>query len=161
MVAGSRLDQARLVVELGPGTGSFTRVILDSLGPTTRFFALELDDQAVRRLRERFPALEVFHDSAEAVGRRVRESGHPHAEYVISGLPWAVMPAAIQQGIMRNVVDALAPGGVFTTFAYLHSRPAPPAQRYRRLLDELFRSVQFSPVVCGNLPPASVYRCVK
>lgn len=161
MVAGSRLDQARLVVELGPGTGAFTRVILEAVGPQTRVLALELDERAVARLRQRYPRVEVIHDSAEALPRYVEQSGLDHADYVISGLPWAAMPAEAQTRIMRNVVAALAPGGVFTTFAYLHACGSPAARRYRLLLSTLFREKHVSAVVWRNVPPALVYRCVK
>lgn len=161
MVAGSRLDQARLVAELGPGTGAFTRVILEAVGPQTRVLALELDERAVARLRQRYPRVEVIHDSAEALPRYVQQSGLGHADYVISGLPWAAMSAEAQAWIMRNVAAALAPGGVFTTFAYLHARGSPAGRRYRRLLGALFREERVSAVVWRNVPPALVYRCVK
>lgn len=161
MVAGSRLDQARLVAELGPGTGVFTRVILEAVGPQTRVFALEINEQAAARLRQRYPQVEVIHDSAEALPRYVEQSGLGHADCVISGLPWAAMSAEAQARIMRNVVAALAPGGVFTTFAYLHARSLPAGRRYRRLLGALFREERVSAVVWRNVPPALVYRCVK
>ncbi len=161
MLAGCRLDRARLVVELGPGTGVFTREILRAAGEQTRIVALELDARAVARLRRNFPRVEVHHDSAEAIRRYVAQGGSARADCVISGLPWASMPAALQDRIMRNVVAALGPGGLFTTFAYLHARGTPAGRRYRRLLETLFGEVHVSRIVWGNVPPAVVYRCVK
>jgi len=161
MLAGCRLDQARLVVELGPGTGVFTREILRAAGARTRIVALELDARAVARLRRNFPRVEVHHDSAEAILRYVARTGLAYADCVISGLPWASMPAALQERIMHNVAAALGPGGVFTTFAYLHARGTPAGRRYRRLLETLFGEVRVSRAVWSNLPPAVVYRCVK
>lgn len=161
MLAGCRLDRAHLVVELGPGTGVFTREILRAAGDQTRIVALELDARAVARLRRNFPRVEVHHDSAEAIQRYVAQSGYARADCVISGLPWASMPAALQDRIMRNVVAALGPGGVFTTFAYLHARGTPAGRRYRRLLETLFGEVHVSRIVWSNVPPAVVYRCVK
>lgn len=161
MLAGCRLDQARLVIELGPGTGVFTREIVQAAGAQTRILALEVDERAVARLRQGFPRVDVYHDSAEAIQRYVALSGLPHADYIISGLPWASMPAMQQNSIMRNVVAALGPGGIFTTFAYLHARVIPAGRRYRRLLNGLFCEVHVSQTIWRNLPPAVVYRCVK
>lgn len=161
MVAGSDLARADLVVELGPGTGAFTRVILESVGPQSAFVALELDERAVRHLRQRFTQLDVVHASAEQIHEQVVRLGRKHANYVVSGLPWAIIPTEIQKRIMTNVVTALAPGGVFTTFAYLHSRLSPSAVRYWRLLSTLFREVRVSALVWQNIPPAFVYRCVR
>lgn len=161
MLAGCRLDRARLVVELGPGTGVFTREILRAAGAQTRIVALELDARAVPRLQRNFPRVEVHHDSAEAILGYVARTGLAHADCVISGLPWASMPAALQERIMRHVVAALGPDGVFTTFAYQHARGTPAGRRYRRLLESLFGEVHVSRIIWSNVPPAVVYRCVK
>lgn len=161
MVADCRLDSAALVVELGPGTGVFTREILRAAGAHTRILALELDERAVVRLRGAFPRVEVFHDSAEAILRYVAQTGLPWADCVISGLPWSAMPAEVQGRIMRNVAAALRPGGTFTTFAYLLVRATPAGRRYQALLRTLFREVRVGAPVWRNLPPAVVYRCVK
>ncbi len=161
MLADCRLDTAALVVELGPGTGVFTREILRAVGAQTRVLALEVDASAVARLRRAFPRVEVIHDSAEAILRYVAQTGLPHADCVISGLPWSAMPAALQARIMHNVAAALWPGGTFCTFAYRLARTLPAGRRYRRLLKTLFREVRISRGVWLNVPPAVVYRCVK
>jgi phosphatidylethanolamine/phosphatidyl-N-methylethanolamine N-methyltransferase len=95
------------------------------------------------------------------VHEQVVRLGREHADCVVSGLPWAIMPTELQKRIMTNVATALAPGGVFTTFAYLHSRLSPAAGRYWRLLSTLFREVRVSALVWQNVPPAFVYRCVR
>jgi phospholipid N-methyltransferase len=162
MIAGHDLARADLVVELGPGTGSFTRLILEAIGEQTTFIALELDELAAHRLRQRFPGLRVHHDSAEHIQRYVSRWGRSRqADYIISGLPWAIMPAALQDRIMTNVAASLAPGGVFTTMAYLHSRLTPAAARYWKLISGKFSEVRVARIVWQNLPPAFVYRCVK
>lgn len=159
MIAGHELARARTVVELGPGSGAFTRVIREHLGSQTTFFALELDGQAVGRLRERFPDLLVYHDSAEQVQNYLSRHGRPWADSVISGLPWANMDHEVQRRIMVRVVRALAPDGVFTTFTYFMSPLRRNGRSYRRILGELFHAVEVSRIVWRNFPPAIVYRC--
>ena len=68
--------------------------------------------------------------------------------------------ADLQPGLRYDeVVRALAPDGVFTTFAYIHALWTPPARRLRRALHERFEEVVPSATVWANLPPALVYYC--
>jgi phospholipid N-methyltransferase len=64
-----------------------------------------------------------------------------------------------QRDALAVVVAALPPDGVFTTFAYVHARWAPPARRLLRSLRSRFDEVVVSQTVWANLSPASVYFC--
>lgn len=161
MTAGGALEQARCVVELGPGTGVFTREILRRVGPETRLVAFELDAQAVSRLQTRFPRVVVIHDSAENLAQHTTKLGMAEVDCIISGLPWASMNAELQRRIMRAVVAVLRPGGQFRTFAYLHALGTPAGRHYRAVLKELLHPVTVSRPVWWNLPPAVVYRGTK
>lgn len=155
------LPEADTVVELGPGTGSFTRAILDRLAPTTTFFALEINTEFAERLRRRFPDLTVHNDSAEKLPEYLERHGKSAVDCVLSGLPWASLPMTVQENVMSAVVDSLRPGGTFATFAYLHALYLPNARRFRERLEGLFTKVELSPVVWRNLPPAFVYKCTR
>ncbi len=159
MVHGCDLKQAKAVVEFGPGTGAFTRLILHRIGRQTTFIALELDGEHVRRLRQRFLGLRVYNDSAERVQRYLTRHGSKKADYIISGLPWANMPAKVQERILGAVLAALAPDGMFTTFTYVHACWMPSARRFRKRLREHFAEVRTSRIIWRNVPPAFVYRC--
>ena len=159
MIERCDLESSATVVELGPGTGAFTGLILDRLRPEATFFALELNDRHVEGLRRRFPGLAVHNDSAERIRGYLERYGKPKADYVFSGLPWGNFPASLQDQIMTQVVSALSPEGLFVTFAYVHALRLPKARRFRRMLHGMFRKVEQSPVVWRNFPPAVVYRC--
>ena len=159
MLYGCRLREARTVVEFGPGTGAFTRLILDRMGENTRFIALELNEQHVQLLRQRFPGLHVHQDSAERIAHYLRRHRAAKADYIISGLPWANMPGATQDRILKAVLRTLSEDGMFTTFAYVHARWLPRARQFRRRLEQHFGEVRRSRIIWGNVPPAFVYRC--
>jgi phospholipid N-methyltransferase len=53
LVDSCDLGAARVVVELGPGTGAVTEVLLQHLGKRSRFFALEVDRNNTFLLRLR------------------------------------------------------------------------------------------------------------
>jgi phospholipid N-methyltransferase len=159
MLEGMDLDSARTVVELGPGTGAFTRVILDRIPTEARYLALELNERFAERLRERYRQIHVVHDSAERLGEHLEALGESRADCIFCGLPWASFTPGLQGRILHAVVENLAPGGRFATFAYVHAAWLPTARRFHRLLRDGFRSVRPSRVVWRNLPPAFVYHC--
>jgi phosphatidylethanolamine/phosphatidyl-N-methylethanolamine N-methyltransferase len=154
-------ETSQTVVELGPGTGAFTGLILKQIGKNTKFFAVELDPVFARGLRARFPDLTVYNDTAERLDKYLVMNGEKKADLIVSGLPWASLPLTVQQRIFEAVLKSLVPGGVFATFGYVHARWFPNAQRFRRRLEQHFSRVDESPVVWRNFPPAFIYRCVR
>jgi phospholipid N-methyltransferase len=69
------------------------------------------------------------------------------------------MLPATQNRIFDAVFASLAPGGLFTTFAYVHARWLPTSLRFRQRLFRHFSRIEVTPIVWRNLPPAFVYRC--
>ena len=161
MVEDAGLDTAATVVELGPGTGAFTGAIAERLGDQDNYLGLELREKFVSIVQEKYPHLRVVNDSAEKIVENLRKIDREKAEAIISGLPWATFDADLQKRIMKSVTAALAPGGTFSTFTYLHARRLPAGKRFRALLDDNFSDVQTSKTVWLNLPPSFVYHCTK
>ena len=159
MLCGCDLKDAKTVVEFGPGTGAFTRLILERIGKQTAFLALELDEKHARGLRQHFPRLNVYHDSAERIQKYLAQHRRSKADYIISGLPWANMAVKVQEHILNAVVASLAPDGMFTTFSYVHACWLPRARRFRDRLENYFAEVKTSRIVWRNVPPAFVFRC--
>lgn len=153
------LENAETVVELGPGTGAITRVILERLRPETRLLALELDRQHVDLLRERHPEVTVCRTSAEHLGDLLREHRCAPADCIVSGLPWGNMGSGLQDRIMGEVRATLKPGGHFCGFGYLHAHHYPSTRAFHRRLQAHFSEVRFSRVVWQNLPPALAFSC--
>jgi phospholipid N-methyltransferase len=143
------------VVELGPGTGSFTELLLERLNGTGRLLAVEITHANVEMLRHRFPRCEVVHDSAENLAHHLNSK----ARCVVSGLAWGNMLPKTQDRIFEALLDSLAPDGQFVAFAYVHARWFPTTLRFRRLMFRGFGRVETTPIVWRNLPPAYVYRC--
>lgn len=161
IVDGCDLPSRELVVELGPGTGAFTSLILERMNQRSHFFAVELSQTNARLLRRRFPRVQVFEDSAERLTSYLDLRDGQKADCIISGLAWGNMMPATQNKIFDAVLDSLAPGGLFTTFAYVHARLLPTSMRFRKRLFDHFKRVETTPIVWRNLPPAFVYRCWK
>src|SRR5512139_902978 len=73
LVGLSGARQARLVVELGPGTGGTTRALLRAMPADAKLLAIELEPRFAAILREmNDPRLIVFEGSAEQISEALR-----------------------------------------------------------------------------------------
>lgn len=148
-----------VVVELGPGTGAFTRAVQERLGGRGRHIAVERHEEWAGLLRRRFPRVDVVCADVATLPDVLADRGVTAVDAVVSGLPWvAYAPGADGRGLHASITDALAPTGVFTQFAYSWTRWAPPARRQLAELRAHFGDVVTSPTVWRNLPPAVVHR---
>jgi phospholipid N-methyltransferase len=145
-------QRARVIVEYGPGIGSFTAEILRRMRGDAQLVAIETNPDFVEFLRGAYPdpRLRVMHDSAASTQQILRRLGHARADYIISGLPFSTMPAAVREAILRTTHTVLEPEGAFLLFQY-STRLLPDLQR-------IFRHVRrsFEPL---NILPAQIFHC--
>jgi phosphatidylethanolamine/phosphatidyl-N-methylethanolamine N-methyltransferase len=161
MVADIGLEQAKVVVELGPGTGAFTRAIQKEISPSAFYLAVEIDTVFANHLKRQFPHIHIVNDSAERLDQHLQDLGHNSADCVLSGLPWAGFKGDEQQRLLGAVVRTLKPGGMMTTYAFNHVAWRSGARSFRKLLESNFSEVTTTPTEWRNFPPAFVYRCRK
>ncbi|QDT01799.1 Ribosomal RNA small subunit methyltransferase A [Rubripirellula lacrimiformis] len=154
-------DTARSIVEFGPGTGVFTEAILERKHADAKFFAIERSPELANRTRSRCPDAVVYEDSVTNVVDLCRQESIGKVDAIICGLPWASFSDSLQTEIFDAMLDVLAPGGQFATFAYWQGVVLPAGMRFSRRLKNTFPQVQRSHTVWKNLPPAFVYRCVR
>ncbi len=150
-----------VIAEFGPGTGVVTNVILNSLRPEQRFFAIEVNEEFAGALRKRFDNLHLHIGCASDVAAFCAKEQVDHVDCVISGLPWAIFPDELQTKILTGMTNVMPEGGVFVTFAYLQGLVMPAGRLFKSKLKKHFSHVENSGVVWKNLPPAIIYRCFK
>lgn len=146
-------DGDPVVVELGPGTGTFTEAIQRRLAGRGRHVAIELNPAMAVHVSRRCPGVEVVIGSAADLAGILIARGIPRPDAVVSGLPWS----AFHDRLICAIGESLAPAGVYTQFTYAWSRWAPPARRQLAELREMFSEVVITRTVWRNLPPAFVY----
>jgi phospholipid N-methyltransferase len=156
MVRGLDLSGATNVVELGPGTGVVTRAIAARLGPEAHALAIDIEPAFVAAIARRFPRVEAVCGSAADLPALLRARGMFPAAHIVSGLPFASLPADITTTILDAVQESLSPGGTFTTFQYLNGYPTPLAKSFRRSMSARMGSSPTRRVVWRNVPPAFV-----
>ncbi|BAT57768.1 hypothetical protein GJW-30_1_00278 [Variibacter gotjawalensis] len=140
------------VIELGPGTGVFTRAMLDRGLEQEDIALIEYGSDFVRHLQIRFPNTHIQWMDAGWLSR-VELFGHGKTGAVVSGLPLLAMPPKKVMQILDGAFTHLRPGGVFYQFTYAPVCPIP-----RAILDRMgLKATRFGGA-CSNLPPAAVYR---
>ncbi|HEX4111591.1 MAG TPA: ribose ABC transporter permease [Stellaceae bacterium] len=142
---------AKLVVELGGGTGRITRALLDAGVPPERLIVVENDDKLASLLRIRFPQLRIVHGDASDLLALLRPFGVTHASAVVSGLPLLSMPAETQQRIVEEAFALMGEDGTFVQFTYGPVSPVMGRARVGLIAEVTGR-------VWRNFPPASVWR---
>lgn len=156
------VGDSKVIVEYGPGTGVFTKVIEEKMPRDAYFLALEVKPEFVKATRECCSLVHVVEDSAQNAIKHLREAGHEGCDTIVSGLPWTRFPDALQDEILEATHAVLRPGGLFVTFAYAFSPLWPSGRRFfKGKLPARFPGMRKSRRIWKNFPPCEVYLCRK
>jgi phospholipid N-methyltransferase len=143
---------ARVIVEYGPGVGTFTREILSRMRRDAVLVVFETNAEFVEHLRAsiRDPRVRIIHGSATEVDKVLAGLGFMQADYIVSGLPFRIMPPEVRDSVLRATRDTLGPDGEFLLFQYTRALEDPLEQFFGTVREE------FEPL---NIPPARLYYC--
>jgi phospholipid N-methyltransferase len=153
MIRPIHFDTARCIVEFGPGTGVFTEQILKNRKPETAVLIIERNQDFYEMLQKKYatvPLLHIINGSAENIGAYLAEQNLPHADYIVSGLPFASLPRDVSERILTQARAHLNKNGRFITFQYTLFR--------KDLISRHFGSIETTREL-RNLPPAYVLSC--
>jgi phospholipid N-methyltransferase len=146
----SKVDwaRARTIVEYGPGVGTITSHILARMAPDARLIAFEMNERFVRYLERAFPdpRLHVVHGSAVNVQMELDRLQLDGADYIISGIPFNNMPAALREKIMRESREALNPGGAALLYQFTRT-VLPHLRTHFDQVDQEFELRNFLPAL--------------
>lgn len=145
-------NRARVIVEFGPGVGTITREALKRMRSDAVLIVIELNHDFVHYLRAtvRDPRLRVVHGSAANVRLILTQHGFPSADYIISSIPYSLIPGPLRQEIVAESRHALKAGGSFLVFQY--NRTLLP------YLKSSFSSVRQN-FQLFNILPALIFHC--
>jgi len=140
----------KVFVEYGPGVGTFCQAVLDRLGPDAEYIAIDPNEEFVEHLRHKFrdSRFTLIQGSAEDVRQILKDRGHDHADYILSGLPFTTLPAGVGDVIARETEAALRPGGAFLVYQF---RP-----KVRSFFAPYFEKIDAA-VEWWNVPPAQLW----
>lgn len=149
IVATCALEEARCVVELGPGTGGTTRALLAAMPPQARLLAVDVEADFVEVLaRHDDPRLIARQGSAESIAELLAGNELPAADVVVSGIPFSTIGDEAGRAVIDAVWDNLAPGGRFVAY------------QFRDRVAQVARPRMGEPIAARelrNIPPMHVY----
>ncbi|HEV2615869.1 MAG TPA: methyltransferase domain-containing protein [Candidatus Acidoferrales bacterium] len=164
MLAPLHLSRARIVLELGAGTGAITQSLLDALPAAATLLVFEINRRFCSHLRRRFkdPRLVLINANVANVDSELHRRGYDHVDAVASSLGLGFMSEAQRTEIFQRLMPLLRENTVVTQYQYIHGMQFANG-RLRRLslrptLSRYFDSVE-SKVIWRNLPPACVFTC--
>ena len=164
MVDPLPLSSAKVVVELGPGTGVMTRELLRRMRFDAKLLAFEVSPRFINYLGENIsdPRLEVVPVGAENIVDELASRGIHRSEAVLSSLGLTLMPFDVVDAVLAGSQQLVGDTGVFTQFQYVHrvrvQNCRPVYFDVAKWLRKRFPVVGRRMIV-RNLPPAFVYDC--
>jgi phosphatidylethanolamine/phosphatidyl-N-methylethanolamine N-methyltransferase len=144
----------RRVIELGGGTGIFTRALLAHGIGIEDLLVVEFNPTLHEYLMRRFPGLQVVRADARELASvpEMAAFAREPVQAIVSGLGLLSMSKEHQRAILQNAFALMAPGGTFVQFTY-----GPVAPVAAEIMKELGLVAQRRGFTLMNLPPASVY----
>ena len=140
----------KVFVEYGPGVGTFTRPILDLLGPEATLVTIDTNPDFTAFLKESIddPRLVAVSGSAADVEKILADRGLGKADYVLSGLPFSTLPPGVGQAIAKATAAVIRPGGAFLIYQF--------SPKVRDFIAPFFERIErgFEWV---NVPPATLF----
>ncbi len=153
MVRSIDFNNAKYILEYGPGTGVFTEKLLQHRNPETIIVLFENNIEFYKILDEKYKDVDnlyIYNGSAEKVDWYLKKCGIPYVDYVISGLPFASLPKAVSHRILLKTSKILRKNGKFVTFQY--------TKVMKTFIEQFFSKVDVS-IEIRNVPPAMVLSC--
>jgi phospholipid N-methyltransferase len=143
-------ENTRLFVEYGPGVGTFTRPILDMLGPDAKLVTIDTNPDFTKFLNQSIddPRLITVTGSAADVESILADRGLGKADYVLSGLPFSTLPPGVGDAIAAATSAVIRPGGAFLVYQF--------SPKVKQFIQPHFERIErgFEWI---NVPPATLF----
>lgn len=156
MVSKLAPQPSEIIVELGPGTGAFTRELLAQGVEPTNLILVEFNKEFVKFLRREFPNLRIVEGPAQELPQLLKTQKQASVKKIISGIPLRSMKPTECRQIAMAVAAVLEPGGLFVQFSYFKASPVP-----KEVAAEVGLTGECVGSAMNNVPPAFVWQYTK
>lgn len=153
MLKDINFEEAKCIVEYGPGTGVFTEKILARAQKDTIVILIEINKEFFNILNKLYSHKKnviILNESAENIDKIIEKFSIKNIDYVISGLPFASLPEKVSDTILSKTSNIIKNKGKFITFQYTLLK--------EKYINSFFNKVNHKKVV-RNFPPAYVLNC--
>lgn len=153
MVRDIDFDNARCIVEYGPGTGVFTKKLVELKKSDTILLLIEYNKDFYRHLNDKYNKYDniiCINDSAENIDKYLQKYKIDKVDYIVSGLPFASLPKNVSEKILIKTMNVLKKDGLFITFQYTLFK--------KEFIASYFKKIKIDREII-NLPPAYILKC--
>ena len=149
MIRPVNFSQADTIVELGAGDGVITKHIVKSMKKDAKLLTFEVNESFCNIMRDEIKddRVHIIEDSAERLEHYLGKVGAKQIDYVISAIPFVVVPDEVALDIVSTCKKFLKPGGLYIQVHY--------SLLEKKLYQKVFGNVDIN-FVPLNLPPAFV-----
>ncbi|MDP1701086.1 MAG: methyltransferase domain-containing protein [Aestuariivirga sp.] len=156
MVSKLAPQPSEVIVELGPGTGAFTRELLAQGVEPANLILVEFNKEFVKFLKKEFPNLRIVEGPAQELPQLLKTLEQASVKKIISGIPLRSMKPKECRQIAMAVAAVLDAGGILIQFSYFKVSPVPKA-----VAAEAGLTGQCVGSALNNVPPAFVWQYTK
>ena len=149
-MADQIVPEEGLVIELGAGTGSVTKALLDAGLAREHLIVVESDPAFYLLLKKRFPGVRILRGDAARLRALLAPLGVDRVAAIVSSLPLLSMPGPLRQRVVEECLALLAENGALIQYTY--GAFSPLRRRKSGLKGEVAERVW------RNFPPAAVWR---
>lgn len=144
-------ENPKVVVELGAGTGAFTKG-LDKIERDDKILIIFEKDREVReQLIKEYPHLPIYEDAFD-LPSVLEELGLESVDCIVCGLPFALLPEEKVDQLVQSIYSVLDQQGLFTMYQY--------STQMKKRLQKIYNHVDIK-VSYLNIPPTFLYFCRK
>jgi phosphatidylethanolamine/phosphatidyl-N-methylethanolamine N-methyltransferase len=154
MIEDIEPTEQNIVVELGVGTGSFTKPISQIVSDDKSYLGVEISRDFVKALKKEYPNLKFVCGNATNLHKLHEKSGLGKVGYIISGIPFVTLPNEVGDEILVEISKFMEQGCMFRTFQYAHGYYMPSAVKLRKFMRGRYGKAKKSPLIVKNVPPA-------
>ncbi|MCF6350237.1 MAG: methyltransferase [Flavobacteriaceae bacterium] len=155
MLKNVDFENAKVIVEFGPGNGIITYEILKRMRPDAVLICFEVNKQFYEHLNKiNDKRLIVLNVSAENIKSEINNLGFTEIDCCISSLPLTNIPNIIGKNILINTRQVLKTNGHFSQFQYSLSF----FKKLKSVFNKKNVKIKFEVL---NIPPAFIYNCKK
>jgi phosphatidylethanolamine/phosphatidyl-N-methylethanolamine N-methyltransferase len=140
------------VIELGGGTGTVTKAVLEAGVRPERMVVIERDRRLCTHLEQHFPNIRVLRADATLLKELLESEKINKVNAIVCCLPLLTLPGDIVENVLRQVFEVLPEEGVMVQYTYGPRSPV-PGKLQKRLGIKAKRAGR----VLLNVPPATVW----
>ncbi|WP_315122209.1 rRNA adenine N-6-methyltransferase family protein [uncultured Clostridium sp.] len=153
MIEDIDFERCNCIIEYGPGTGVFTEKLIARKKEDTLLIVFENNKEFYEDLLNIYRYknnVKIINDGAENAKKYLEYYNVKQVDYIVSGIPFTVLPVNISNRILETTKEILDNNGEFITFQYSLIKI--------NFFRDYFNNIKNKKVML-NLPPAYVLKC--